>query len=300
VAARLKKAVDQPSAHDVLKPVQDKIVAERDKMEQAAGAGDFDAALQCLDWLEPALEGYEEAQKAMAEAQQAYVKRLPQVTARVQKASAAAENEATKKQQRSIAAAHDKMEQKAEGGDFEGALADMVLLEADLSEFEALVEKLAALKKDYDARLAKAKPRLAKTDVAVKNEDLVYGQEMLKANKAEMDAAAEAGDYELALNKLTLLEAQLDAFETRLAKVEAQRKEYEERLKAAAARVEKAKQSGVTAGRIGKNIAALDSQLDGVKETAANDDFGKALEEMDDLELSLTMCEGGIEKALDD
>ena len=289
-----------PPADEAAKAVPQSLQADfgtRDRrdggVEESARTYDYETGLTRLKDLEAHHKEYDAKYQAYLQQKKDYEDGLKDLEPQLEAVSEAVESQTIQEQQAQIAENETAMKQAAEAGDYGSALEQMKPLQSDVPACQAAIDKYKEQKKAYEERLTKLAPRLEKAKETVKNDLLLKGQAKIAEVAGDMTASAEAGDYEAALSHMDRVEPILDGFEQHKADVEAQRKEYEERLKAAAARIEKAKQSGVMAGRTGKSIAALDSQLAGVKATAANDDFGKALEEKDELELSLTMCEGG-------
>ena len=293
IQASLDKASEEVES-DALKPLHEKIVAKRGEMETAAEDHDFKAALTVLDWMEPALDDFEAAQKALEEAEKEYKERLSELQPRLDKLAEPEGPDAIKKLHGEITATRSKMEQAAGAGDYEKALGLIILLEADVSGYEVLIKKQHEQKKAFEERLKKLQPRFEKSEKESKNEGIQQIQTNIARNKGDMEKLVEQADYDGALTKLDLLEAQFDAFDSWLAQLEAKKAEYEARFEKLKPRLETA--SGATIKK--ESLKGLQEKVsaasDEMTKAAEGEDCEKALERADYLEAALETFEAGL------
>ena len=274
-----------------LKPMQDEIAGKRGEMETAGDAGDFSQALDAMDWLEPALDNYETAKEAMAEAKAEYDNRSPEVVSRCQALDGTEVPAPLQADVAAIAADRQSMEQAAASEDYETALAGLFGLQTDLTVIEQDIAEHAQAEQDYQSRLQELAPLFDEAAAETQNATLRTGQQRITEQRGAMEALAEGGDFKAAIDSMDELEATLKAYQGMRADVEQERQEFESRHQAAAPRLQAVLDCPLVSESLAGKKDKLTRRDTAMTEQAAVENFDEALRYMDIQEAGLGPAE---------
>lgn len=207
-----------------LLPDHQGVVDLRTQMEEAVAQGDYIQALTLLDQLANVLDGIEATRDVLDAARVEFETRMPPLISRFDglMQSDFAELVPVREELQTLRA---NMEQAATGMDFPLALDHLNEIERKINELEARMGDLEALRTQYEALYDSIKGQLE--DVAgCDHEELAGKKAEIIALRDEMLAAAEATDFQTAVQKATALVAPLAEFQV----LEELLKEYKRRL----------------------------------------------------------------------
>lgn len=211
-----------------LEQMKQDIATAKGQMEQAATGKDYVSALAQLKTLETNLTTLEQEEEKLKAKKEEYEKAKGDADPKATKAAEAHPYKATAEMDQPIQDLKAKAEKAAADEDYEQAAADATELNAKLDDKLKKVEELDQARKKYEDGVASLKPRLDAITTCDASASIGAVQQALDQKKSEMEAAAEADDYEKAAGLVTEVEAKLKEYEDLVAK----RDEYKTRLEA--------------------------------------------------------------------
>jgi hypothetical protein len=170
----------------------------------------------------------------------------------------------------------------ADSGDYAGANKLLADLKTKVTAYQKKVEELKKKKKAYDDALAAVQSRLTAASVCEQQYSTLNPMQLdMTAVQGQMEAAAQAEDFDKAAQLLKDLTTKLDAFEAAKKEVDKQKQEYEAALNALAPRLAE------VAKRQKSNLAPKGDEITKTQQAAAasaqSGEYVKALEQTKDL-----------------
>jgi hypothetical protein len=229
VQPRLQAASVSEAQYATLQPMQQELATAQTQMESAAQAEDFGQALTQVQDLSAKLDAFEKGKAEIDQKKQEYEAALGALQPRLQAASTSeAAYAKLQPMQQELASAQTEMEGAAQAGDYDKANQSLQDLGAKLDAFEKARGEIDQKKQEYEAALAALQPRLqASSSSEAQYAKLQPLQQAVAQVQSDMEAAAQAGDYDKANQCLKDLGAKLDAFEKAKAEIDRKKQEYE-------------------------------------------------------------------------
>jgi hypothetical protein len=278
VQPRLQAASTSEPQYAKLAPMQQEIAPVQSEMEAAAQAGDYDKANQSVQDLGAKLDAFEAAKAEIDQKKQEYEAALAAVQPRLQAASTSEPQYAKlAPMQQDLALVRHAMEAAAQAGDYDKANQCLQDLGAKLDAFDAAKAEIDQKKQEYEAALAAVQPRLqAASTSEPQYTKLAPMQQDLASAQSEVEAAAQAGDYDKAKQSLQDLSVKLDAFEKAKAEIDQKKQEYEAALAPLQPRLQAASVSEAQYTKLGPMQQELASAQSEMEAAAQAGDYDKA------------------------
>ncbi|WP_095590507.1 hypothetical protein [Actibacterium ureilyticum] len=263
-----------------LLPDHQALIDLRTQIEDAVTQGDYIQALTMLDQLAVALDGIEATRDSLDAARAEFETRMPPLIARFDGLMQCdfAELEPVRGELTTLRA---NMEQAATALDFPTALDHLNAIERKLNDLEARMGDLEALRVQYEALYDSIKGQIEDVE-SCDHEELAGKKAEILALRDEMLAAAEATDYQTAVQKATALIAPLAEFQV----LGALLKEYKRRLALVEPRVETAR--GFTFKSLIDDKQEIEDLYTAMQADAAAARLREAMTKMEQLEGKLT------------
>ncbi|MFK7836338.1 MAG: hypothetical protein AB8B60_08975 [Sulfitobacter sp.] len=202
------------------------IAADQQTAENHAAAGDYRQAIDTLLIAGPKLQRWADRLGALMEAQAEYNRLLPDVMSRYD-ALATCEYPQLQEQAQEMVDLRDRMETAANEGDFVVAMECLTALSDLLNQIGQVRDTMDAKRSEYESRLPGLITRfdgLMQSDFA----ELVEVRQALETTRSEMEAAAQANDFPLAVDKMGAVERQLNNLDAQLGNLIDLRQQYED------------------------------------------------------------------------
>lgn len=219
-------AVSDP-AYAKLEPLVAGLSQAQSDMEASAQDGDYEQAKTQLDDLSGKLDEFETAKADIDAKKQEYETALAGLQSRLTAVSTSDPKYVSLEPMESeLATMQAEMESAATEGDYDNALQLLQKLSSKVDEVEQARADIDQKQQEYEAGLAAVQSRLGAASVS----DPQYTEldpmvAELATAQTEMEAAAQGGDYDNALNLLQELTANLDALEKAKADLDQKRKD---------------------------------------------------------------------------
>ncbi len=201
------------------------IARDHERAQGSAAAGNYVDALTLLDAIEARLDDYETQLAAQMKAQAEYQAGIVALLKRCD-AVASCEYPQLSAQAEAAIALRTRMEAAAGTRDFVTALAAMKELDKEIGIIETTLAELDARRAEYELRLPALIERFDSQMVSDFTQ-LVDDRQALQAKRAEMEAAAKARDYPLAIDLMNAIEIMLNDLDAEAEKLDGLRKQYE-------------------------------------------------------------------------
>ncbi len=190
--------------------MQSELQSGQQQMESAAQAEEFEQALQQVNDLGTKVDAYVTAVEELERNKQAYEQALAQVQPKLQAAPQPSPFAKLAPMQSELQSGQQWMESAAQAEEFEQALQSANDLATKVDAYTSAIQQLEQHKQAYEAALASLKPKLADASREQGGQPAKLPDEV-SALQAQMETAAESGDYEQALKLAHELDAKLDA-----------------------------------------------------------------------------------------
>jgi predicted nucleic acid-binding Zn-ribbon protein len=211
------------------------ILELRDHVDPNADAGDYAGANKALTDLQTKATAYQKKVEELQKQKQAYDEALAALQPKLTEASQSKYPKLDPMQQ-DMVTVQGQMETAAQNEDFVQALKSLKDLSAKVDAYAKALEELEQQKEAYDQALAALQPKLTEASEC-RYPKLTPLQEELTTVQGQMEAAAASDDFVKALSLLKDLSSKLDAYAKQLALLDQQKKEFEDALGPANAKV---------------------------------------------------------------
>lgn len=263
-----------------LLPDHQALVDLRTQLDEVVAQGDYIQALTILDQLAVALDGIEATRDSLDAARAEYETRMPPLIVRFDGLMQCdfAELDPVRAELESQRA---DMEQAATDMDFPTALDHLNAIERKLNDLEARMGDLEALRTQYESLYDTIKGQIEDVE-SCDHEELAAKKAEILTMRDEMIAAAEATDYQTAVQKATALIAPLAEFQV----LEELLREYKRRLELVEPRMETMR--GFTFKSLADDKQEIEDLYAAMQADAAAARLREAMTKMEQLEGKLT------------
>jgi|GEM_PF-1136802 len=264
------------------------IAALKEQIAPAGDSGDYAGANTMIGGLREKVDAFKAKHDELEQQKQAYDAALAQVQPRLQATSALQPPYAKLQPQADeLAGVMSQAEAAAQAEEFELALALINDLTAKLERLDEAKAEIDRQKQEYEAALAALKPRL---DAAAAPEPqyarLQAQRDEVRTLQAGAEAAAQAGDYEQAEQRLEDLTAKLDTLDEARKTIDEQKQKFDEAMTALRPKLDAAAKPAPTPAIECKRVEATRGKVD-IDTAAAAFDYEAALKAVQALEPQL-------------
>ncbi len=261
------------------------ITQAKDQAIPAGDSGDYAGANKTLADLKTKLDAFKKKHDELEKQKQEYDAALATLQPRLAEVSVSEPQYAKlQPQQQEMATVQTEMEAAAQSEDFAKALELEKNLATKVDAYETAKAQIDQLKQDYETALSGLQPRLQASSVSEPQYTTIQPQQLeMAAAQSAMEAAAQAFDYEKAMELLQDLTTKLEAYEAAKSEVDKQKEEYE----AAWAALEPKLKDALLSARAFKSLDAARTVLttgqSNITTAATANDFAKALQTTNEL-----------------
>jgi hypothetical protein len=281
VQARLTTA--SASDHVKLAAQRDALGTAQTEMESSAQAKNYVAAVQQLGEMAAKLDAFEVALQELEQQKKAYEDAMAALQPQIDQTSQSSQHQTLAPMEEELLALKTKIDTAAQAEDFALALTQVNDLSTKADQYITLRDELDAKKTAYEQAYAALQPRLPSASEPG-GERIVALQQAIATQQNEMISAAEADDYDTALQLVNELEPQVTELETALAA----RQLYDEQW---AALQPKLPQASSGSPALAELEASVDSLRQQAETAAAADDYEQASTQLTTLESTLAELE---------
>src|SRR5215475_8655141 len=168
-------------------------------MEAAAQAEEFEQALSSANDLGTKADTYTAEVEKLQQLKQQYEQALGQVQSKLQAAPSPSPFKKLEPMQSELSSGQQQMEAAAQAEEFEQALSSANDLGTKADTYTAEVEKLQQLKQQYEQALGQVQPKVQAAPSPSPFKKLESMQSELSSGQQQMEAAAQAEEFEQAL-----------------------------------------------------------------------------------------------------
>jgi hypothetical protein len=180
----------------------------------------------------------------------------------------------------------------ADSGDYAGANQLLADSQIKLAEFESKHNELAQQKQSYEEMLAQVQPRLQAAQVSeAPYASLQTMQQDLVTAQTQMESAAQAEDYAVALPQVQELSNKLDALEQAKAEIDQKKQAYETALAQVQSRLDAVSVSDPDLASIEPMLQDITQARSTLDASAQAGDYDQALTQLQDLSTQLDAYE---------
>lgn len=284
VADQVREMVDWGHAE------ADALQQQVESIQSTADLRKWDEAVQALDQLIQELGPIYVEFLRQKEAKTEYESGLPTLESRLADAATCQYASLTAMQE-DIVSVEEQMRQAAESQDFVSALAFMSDLNTKLDTYESALAELEEQKQAYETALADLTPRLPTTSSA--DEALASMETEIAEIQGQMEAAAEAENYEEALRLVTDLGSKVDLYHETVQK----RQEYQERVEALLPRIQSVSECEYgQLAELQQGVVDAESLVNSSREAADANDMDTALSQVAEAEGKVDAFEQALEE----
>ena len=276
------QAAPNPSPFNKLAAQQAELTSGQQQMETTAQAEDFEQALQQANDLGTKVDAYTAAVEELTRLKTEYEQALAQVQPKLQAAPNPSPFNKLAPQQAELAAGQQQMESAAQAEEFEQALQQANELVSKDEAYTAAVEELTRFKQEYDQALAQVQPKLQAAPNPSPFNKLAPQQAELTSGQQHMESAAQAEEFEQALQQANDLGAKADAYTAAVEELTRLKQEYEQALAQVQPKLQAAPNPSPF-NKLAAQQAELTSGQQQMESAAQSEDFEQALQQANDL-----------------